>query len=80
MRPHFAGIVDAGGIQYDSNNLKRDMSTEGLATHSPLLASLLDVDPRGGFFDHAHVVGAIRSVCNAPTSQPKAVLMAGRVG
>ena len=44
------------------------------------MGALLDIDPRGGFFDHAHVVGAIRQVCNDPALQAKALLAAGRVG
>ena len=36
--------------------------------------------PRGGFFDHAHIAGAIRMICNEPALNPTAVRMAGRVG
>ena len=70
-------IIDCGGIQYGTNDPRRNVSPDGLAKHSGLFSSLLEVESRGGLFDHGHIFGAIRLVCNKPAQKPKAALMAG---
>ena len=62
LEPHFSELLSDDGKPYTSKDMQKGINTSQLSKFIVMLTSLMELDPRGGFFGQADVNDSFQAV------------------